>query len=111
AGAFGLSFLVERRETAQVLDGAREDFERVGDLLIGRVLAEAEAYGAAREFVVATERAYDGRGFERAGRAGRAGRDGDALHVEVDEKSLALDESERDVRDVRETPRAVAVED
>ncbi len=48
ARASGQSFLIERREAAQVFDGAGQDFQDVVHVFIRIVLAEAETNRAAR---------------------------------------------------------------
>jgi hypothetical protein len=109
--SLGLGLLVERREATQIFDGARQDLKDVINIFLCVVLTEAEANRAARQLVVAAKRANHGRGLKRARRTGRACGDGDALHVKINQQALTLYEAKRDVREMRESPRAMTVED
>src|SRR5439155_8262784 len=74
------------------------------------VFTKTESDCAARQLFVAAQCSDHRRRLERSPRTGRAGRDCYALQVEMNQQTLAFNETKRDVRQMRQATFAVAVE-
>src|SRR5712691_3108530 len=103
--------MVDRRQSSQTFDRARQHIQNVVNIFFGVVFAKAETNRATRQLVVAAESLNDRRGLNRPGRASRAGRDRYALHVQMNQQTFAFDKPKRNIREMRETLFATSVED
>ena len=102
---------IQGRDAAQARDDGGKMLQDMLHDGHGRLRAQGETDATMHEFVGIAEGGEDVRRLQALGIAGRSGVDHDVVLVELQEQGLAFDVQDRDVQEVRQAPRRVAIQD